>query len=156
MSNLASAKLFVRVAVLRRKVILRQSIRRAIAGALAVASFIVAAGFATYALFLTVRAPLGELGAVAAVAALYLVIAVGLLLYTLHEPVSPELDALAEMENAALETLFADNQGVIQSFAAAGHRIENLGNTVSLSLSVLSALRRLLSAKRGEKPQAPA
>jgi hypothetical protein len=154
MSNLASAKLFVRVAVLRRRAILRQSIGRAIAGALAVASFIVAAGFATYALFLAIRVPLGELGAVAAMAALYLVIALGLLVYTLREPASPELDALAEMESAALDTLLADSHGMIQSFTAAGHRMESLGNTVSLGLSVLSALRRLMSAKREEKSEA--
>jgi hypothetical protein len=152
MYNMSSTKLFVRIALLRRRALLRQYVRRAIAGALAVAALIVAAGLATYALFLAIRTPLGDLSAVAVIASLYAAIAAALLLFTLHEPASPELDALAEMEEAALESLLADNQGVVQSFAAAGHRIESLGNTLSLSLGALSALRRLLSAKKESAP----
>ena len=148
MYNPASTKLFVRIAVLRRRVLLRQYVQRAIAGALAVAALIVAAGLSTYAAFLAIGPSFGDLGAVISIAALYFVIALGLLLYTLHEPTSPELDALAEMEAAALDSLVADNQGLVQTFATAGHRMESLGNTLSLSFGALSALRRLLSAKK--------
>lgn len=148
MYNTASTKLFVRIAVLRRRILLRQYVGRAIAGALSVAALVVAAGFSTYAIFLAIRPPLGDVGAVLSIAALYGVIALGLILYTLHEPASPELDALAEMEAAALNSLVTDNQGIVQTFASAGHRIENLGNTLSLSFGALSALRRLLSAKK--------
>ncbi len=111
MSTLNSAKLYGRVALLRRQVLLRQIIRRAIAGALAVAAFVVTAGLATYALFLAIKVPLGGLGATLAIAGLYLVAAIILLAYTLREPHSPELQALDEMEAAALETIAAETQG---------------------------------------------
>jgi len=61
MSTLNSAKLYGRVALLRRQVLLRQIIRRAIAGALAVAAFVVTAGLATYALFLAIKGLRGNL-----------------------------------------------------------------------------------------------
>lgn len=148
MSTLDSAKLYGRVALLRRQVLLRQIIRRAIAGALAVAAFIVTAGLATYALFLAIRLPLGDLGATLAIAGLYLVAAVILLVYTLHEPRSPELLALEEMEAAALETITAETQGVIQMVNAAGQRIENLGSGFTLGIGLLSALRKLLLSRK--------
>ncbi len=148
MSALSSARLYGRVALLRRQVLLRQLIRRTIAGALSVAALIVSAGLATYALYLTIRAPLGDLGATLAVAALYLLVAVALLVYTLREPASPELEALAEMEAAALETITADTQGVVQVFSDAGHRIENLGSSLTLGIGILSALRKLLASRK--------
>jgi hypothetical protein len=78
---------------------------------------------------------------VAAIAGLRAVIAAVLLLASLREPESRELEPLAEIEEAALESVIADNRGVSQPFAAAGQRVESFGNTLSLSLSALSALR---------------
>lgn len=148
MSTLNSAKLYGRVALLRRQVLLRQLIRRAIAAALAVAAFVVTAGLATYALFLAIRVPIGDLGATLAIAGLYLVAALILLAYTLREPHSPELQALEEMEAAALDTITAETQGVVQMVNAAGHRIENLGSSLTLGVGILSALRRLLASRK--------
>jgi membrane protein implicated in regulation of membrane protease activity len=148
MSTLNSAKLYARVALLRRQVLLRQMIRRAIAGALAVAAFIVTAGFATYAMFLAIRVPLGDLSATLAIAGFYLVVALVLLAYTLREPHSPELEALSEMEATALETITADSQGVVQMMNAAGNRIENFGNSMALGVGILSVLRKLLSSRK--------
>lgn len=148
MSTFNSAKLYGRVALLRRQVLLRQLIRRAIAGALAVAAFIVAAALATYALFLVIRVPLGDVGATLSIGSLFFVSAALLLAYTLREPHSPELEALAEMEAAALETISADTQGVVHMFNAAGNRIESLGSSLTLGMGVLGALRKLLSSRR--------
>lgn len=148
MSTLNSAKLYGRVALLRRQVLLRQLIRRAIAGALAVAAFVVTAGLSTYALFLAIRPPLGDLGATLVVAGLYLVAALILLAYTLREPHSPELQALEEMEAAALETITAETQGLVQMVNAAGHRIENFGSSFTLGVGILSALRKLLASRK--------
>ncbi|WP_284215335.1 MULTISPECIES: hypothetical protein, partial [Alphaproteobacteria] len=147
MSTLNSAKLYGRVALLRRQVLLRQVIRRAIAGALAVAAFVVTTGLATYALFLAIRVPLGGLGATLAIAGLYLVAAVILLAYALREPHSPELQALEEMEVVALETIAAETQGVVQAVNTAGHRIENLASSFTLGIGLLSALRKLLVSR---------
>lgn len=148
MSALSSAKLYGRVALLRRQVLLRQLVRRTIAGALAVAALIVAAGLATYALFLTIRVPFGDLGATLAIAALYLAVAIILLVYTMRETTSPELEALSEMEAAALEEITADAQGAVEMFSATGHRIENLGSSVTLGIGILSALRKLLASRK--------
>lgn len=147
MSALNSAKLYGRVALLRRQVLVRQLIRRAIAGALAVVAFTVTAGLATYALFLAIRAPFGDINAALAVAGLYLVLALILLAYTLREPNSPELEALAEMEAAALETITAETQGVVQLVNDAGHRIEGLGSSLALGVGILGALRKLLASR---------
>jgi hypothetical protein len=148
MSALTSAKLYGRVALLRRQVLVRHLIHRVIAGALAVAAFIVAAGLATYALFLTIRVPLGDLGACLAVAALYLGVGVILLIITLRETSSPEQEALAELESVTLEAMMSDPQGAVQMMNAAGHRLETLGDSLSLGMGLLSALRKLRSARK--------
>lgn len=148
MSRLTSARLYGRIALLRRQVILQQMVRRAIAGALAVAAFIVTAGLLTYALFLAIRAPLGDLGATLAIAAIYLVVALVLLSYTLREPRSPELQALEEMEAAALETVTAESQDVMRLLNSAGQRVESLGSGLSLGVGILSALRKLLASRK--------
>ncbi|MBP2297242.1 hypothetical protein [Azospirillum rugosum] len=148
MSTLNSVKLYGRVALLRRQVLLQQLIRRAVAGALAVAAFVTAAGLGTYALFLGIVAPLGALGATLTIAALYLVCSLLLLAYTLRERRSPELQALEEMEAAALDTLTADTQGMAQIVQAAGHRVETLGSSLTLGIGIVSALRRLLASRK--------
>jgi len=143
MSTLQSAKLYGRVALLRRQVLVQQFVRRAIVGTLAVAAFIVAAGLATYALFLAIRVPLGDVGATLTIAGIYLVLALVLLAYTLHEP-----RALQEMEEAALETVAADTQGLVQLVNSAGHRIDDIGSGLTLGVGILSALRKLLASRK--------
>ena len=127
---------------------MRQAIGRAIAGALAVAALIVAAGLATYALYLAIRPLLGDLGAVLVVAGLYLAVAIILLVYTLHEPHSPELEALAEMEAAALETLTAESQDMLRFLSPAGHGFSNFGNTMSIAIAIIGALRKLIGSRK--------
>lgn len=148
MTTLGSAKLYARIALLRRQVLLRQLIWRIVASALAVASFVVAAGLATYALYLAIRSPLGELGATLTIAATYLAIGIAMLLHALREPVSAELEALAEMEVAALDAMMEDPQGVVRMLSTAGHQIESLGSSVRLGVGILTALRKLLVSRR--------
>ncbi|MGO3932430.1 hypothetical protein NP284_29480 [Rhodopseudomonas pseudopalustris] len=148
MTGMTSSKLYFKVALLRRRVLLRQIIKRTIAGSLAVAALIVAAGLLTYASFQALRVPLGEAVAASVIAGVYLVIGLGLLLYTLHEPSSPELDALSEMEAAALEAFGNDTQGLRSAISSSAHRIEDFGNAFSTSFAILSALRRILGAKK--------
>ena len=148
MTGMTSSKLYFRIALLRRRVLLRQAIKRAVAGALAVAALIVAAGLLTYASFQALRVPLGDVLAAVVIAGVYLVIGLGLLLYTLHEPSSPELDALSEMEAAALEAFGNDTQGLRSAISSSAHRIEDFGSAFSTSFAILSALRRILGAKK--------
>ncbi|MGE4404954.1 hypothetical protein [Pseudomonas sp.] len=148
MTTLDSAKLYGRIVLLRRQVLLRQLVRRSITAALAVEALIVTSGLATYALFLAIKGPLGDLGATLAIAALYLVAALALTGYALYEPHSPELEALAEMEAAALEAVTTDTQGIVQLATIAGHRIENLGSSLTLGVGVLGSLRKLLASRK--------
>lgn len=148
MSTLSSARLYARIALLRRRVLLRQTLRQVIAGALAVIALVVAAGLATFALYLAIRVPLGELGATLVIAAGYAVIALALLIYAFHDPASPELEALAEMEAAALEAVTAETRGVADLVGAAGDRIESLGSSVALGVGLLSALRKVLAKRK--------
>ncbi len=69
MSGIVSAKLFAQVAILRRRILLRQMIMRALAGLLGAAALLVTAGFSTYAVYLAIRPSLGELNSVLALAA---------------------------------------------------------------------------------------
>lgn len=148
MSTFASAKLYVRVALLRRQLLIQIIIRRAIAGALAVAAFVVAAGLATVALFLAIRGPLGDAPAALVIAGIYCLAASALLVYALRDPASPELTALSEMESAALETVAAETQGLSQVVGVAGQRMNDIGGTLTLGLGVLSALRKILAGRK--------
>lgn len=57
--------------------------------------------------------------------------------YAMHESTSPELDALAEMEATALDAATAETQGIMQAVGAAGHRIETLGDSITLGIVCL-------------------
>lgn len=52
------------------------------------------------------------------------------------------------MEVAALEVAMADTQEIVQIFSVAGHRIENLGSSITLSVGILSALREMLASRK--------
>lgn len=151
MSGIVSAKLFAQVAILRRRILLRQMIVRALAGLLGAAALLVTAALATYAGYLAIRPMLGELNSVLVLAAGYLVIAITLIAFTLHEPASPELDALSEIEAAALEATMNENRDVLDAFTGVGSRLHDIGSTVTLGLGVLSTLRKLLAATATRK-----
>lgn len=147
MSGMTSAKLYVQVAILRHRVLLHQAIRRALAGALAVVSFVVATGLSTYVFYLSISPRFGELLSVLVIAAIYLALAIILVFYTFHEPKSAELDALTDMEAATLEAALMENRDIIHALGVTGRRIQDVGNTVALSLGVLSSLRKLMASK---------
>ncbi|PPB80975.1 hypothetical protein LV82_01708 [Albidovulum inexpectatum] len=149
MSTLESVKLYGRVTLLRRRVLLQQLVRRAMAAAIAVLAFVAAIGMATFALFVAIAPSLGTVGASLTIAAIYLALAILLLLYSLREPNSAELQALEEAEAAALEMLAHDAQEVVQVASAASHRISDLGSNLGMAVAILTALRRLLGARRG-------
>ncbi len=145
MTGFESTKFYARVALMRRRLLLRQMIRRALAGTLAVAALIVAASFATRTLYLALLAPLGELGATGVLAGGYLVLAVGLLLFALSEPGSAEMTALTEMEEIARARALAETQGTV---AGVEGRIESLGSSISVGLGLLGMLRRIMARKK--------
>jgi hypothetical protein len=69
----------------------------------------------------------------------------------MHESTSPELDALAEMQATALDAATAETQGIMQAVGAAGHRIETLGDSITLGIV---CLRRCESCWRRGRPDA--
>lgn len=149
MSTLESVKLYGRVTLLRRRVLLQQLVRRAMAAAIAVLAFVAAIGMATFALFVAIAPAMGTVWASLTIAAIYLALAILLLLYGLREPNSAELQALEEAEAAALDMLAHDAQEIVQVASSAGHRISDLGSNLGMAVAVLTALRRLLAARKG-------
>ena len=87
-------------------------------------------------------------GATLVIAAVYFAAAIILLAYAMHESTSPELDALAEMQATALDAATAETQGIMQAVGAAGHRIETLGDSITLGIGVSATLRKLLASRK--------
>lgn len=141
MTTVESARIYARIALLRRKVLLQTALRRAVAGLFAAIALIVAVGFGTRVAYLALLPQLGELGATAAVGGGYLVIALILAAVALREPASPELDALRAMEDEA-------RAKAVIAARSVGARAEFLTGNVLTGINLISLLRRLLRRKR--------
>lgn len=140
MTTVELARLYARIALLRRKVLLRVALRRAVAGVFAALALIVALGFGTRAAYLALLPHLGELGATAAVGGGYLVVALILAAIAAREPASPELVALGAMEEEAKAKAMMAAKGV-------GARAELLTGNVLTGVNLIGLLRRLFRRK---------
>lgn len=140
MTTVETARLYARIALLRRKALLRHALRRAAAGILALAALVVAAGFGTKVAWLALLPRLGELGATAVIGGGYLLVAVILAIIALREPRSAELAALEQMEaEAGVKAEIA--------FKRIGLQAETLTGNVLTGISLVRLLRRLLGRK---------
>lgn len=141
MTTVESARIYARIALLRRRVLLQLALRRVLAGLIAAAATLVAAGFGTRVLYLALLPRLGELGATAAVGGGYLLIALIFGVLALREPASPELKALDLMEAEA-------KQKAVLAVNGLGMRADGLTRSVLTGLSLFNLLRRFL--RRGD------
>ncbi len=140
-----NAQLFARLAVLRRRILFRYAASRIVGGVLAILFLLVGVALLNVALFLGLRGPLGEIGAVLIVSAGHLVAGAIALAITLREPSSPELEALAEAEAAAFQSVSADTSGIVESLASVGERLGRVGSNASLAIAAISSLHAMLS-----------
>ena len=152
-SMTTTAKLYAHVAMLRRRVLLKHSVNRALLAVFAAMLLLVGIALLNVALFLALRGPFGDIGSVLVVAVTHLLIGAAALFVTLQEPTSPELDALAAAETAAFEAMSKDMSGTIDGLVAAGDRLQHLANTASLSLAAASGIRSLVSGSNGHAPE---
>jgi hypothetical protein len=151
MASLATnTQLYAHLAVLRRRVLFRHYAAHAALGTLAVLMLLIGIALLNVALFLSLRQTWGDIPAVLVVAVVHLGLGGVMLVFTTREPASPELDALADAEAAALSAVNADTRSVVDGVSAAGERLGRLSSDVSLGIAALSGLQSLLS--RQEKP----
>lgn len=133
-----SARLYARVAVLRRKVLLRHAVKRAVAGGVAVFAGLVALGFGTRVAYLALLPRFGDLCATAIVGGGYLVVASGCAIFALREPRSEELAALERMEIEAKVRA----RDAVDAIRLAGAQAEGAASKAMMVLGVINALRR--------------
>lgn len=146
MSNISTnAQLYARLAVLRRRILFRYAASRVVVGILAILFLLVGVALLNVALFLGLRGSLGEIGAVLAIAAVHLVAGAIALVFTLREPASQELEALAEAEAAAFQSVSADTSGLVESLTSVGEHLGRVGSNASLAIAAFSSLQSLLS-----------
>jgi hypothetical protein len=149
----ASARLYAHVAFLRHRILLQHAANRAAVTALAILFILVGFGLLNVALFLYLRTPLGETGAVLVVAIVHLFAGGLALALSWHSHDSPELAALAETEVAALNELDSEASGAVESFEAIRHRLTHIGHNAAAAMTAVSSLQSLLSRTASQAPE---
>jgi hypothetical protein len=140
-----SARLYTHVAFLRHRILLQHSVDRAAIAALAVLLILVDFALRNAALFLYLRTALSDIGAVLVVAFIHLVIGGLALLLIWQEHESPELEALAESEAAALKEFDNEATSAVERLEAVGQRLTHIGSNVAVAMTAISGLQALLA-----------
>jgi hypothetical protein len=148
-----TAKLYLRVAGLRRRLLIRYAAQRLALGALAAIVLLVGLGLLNVALFLWLREAYGDLGAVLIVATLHAFAGVILAVLALQAPSSRELGALEEAEAAALDAVTTEVEGITQKLNAFEARLESIGSHLALVPTAISTLSGLLSRSKPDNEQ---
>ena len=146
MRNLpTTAKLYLKVASLRRRLLIRYAAQRLALGVLAAIVLLVGLGLLNVALFLWLRDAYGDLGAVLIVAGLHAIAGAILAVLALRGPSSRELGALEEAEAAALDAMTAEVEGITEKLNTFEARLETIGGHLALVPAAISTLSGLLS-----------
>ena len=145
-----TAKLYLKVAGLRRRLMLRYAAQRLALGVLAAIVLLVGLGLLNVALFLWLRESMSDLGAVLIVAALHGIGGGILAVLALRGPSSRELAALEEAEAAAFDAVSAEIEGISQKLSAFEARLEGIASHLALVPTALSAVSGLIG-RAGEK-----
>lgn len=143
-TTLDAARVYARIAVLRRKLLLRQAAQRAVAGIVALVALLIAMGFGTRALYLALVPELGELGATSVIGGFWLVVALALGAYAASTPRSEELAELEQMERQAR----IRTENAIGAMRAVGAQAETLTGRAIMLFGVVNALRRMLRRRK--------
>ena len=157
MSNMATtAQLYTRVALLRRRVLFQHVLHRAVLEVLAaLLLLLVGIGLLNFAIYLALRQPLGDIGAVLVVAALHFAIGGVALAFALRDPVSSELEALSEAEAAAFDALSQDASGIVNSVTTIGDRLQQFCTEASLAMGAVAGLRKSMIRANAKAEMGP-
>ena len=145
-----TAKLYLKVAGLRRRLMIRYAARRLALGILAAIVLLVGLGLLNVALFLWLRDYMSDLGAVLVVAALHGMAGAILAMLALRGPNSREMAALEDAEAAAFDAVSAEIEGISQKLSAFEARLESIGTHLALVPTALSAVSGLIG-RQAEK-----
>ena len=102
--------------------------------------------------FLTLRATLGDVGALGVMCAGHFAAAAVVLAIALREPKSRELDALVEAEHSALRAVNSEAGAILSAIKSIESRLESLGANVALAVGALSMLSSMTKASEGQRP----
>ena len=146
-----SARLYARVAFLRHRILMQHAVNRAAIIALGILLILVGVALLNAALFLYVRTFLGDIGAVLVVASVHLAIGALALLVSWQEHETPELEALAESEAAALKEFDTEATNAVENLETVGHRLAHIGSNVTVAMTAISGLQALLARTADRK-----
>ncbi len=149
-----TAKLYLKVAGLRRRLMIRYAAQRLALGVLAAIVLLVGLGLLNVALFLWLRESMSDLGAVLVVAALHAIGGGILAILALRGPSSREMAALEEAEAAAFDAVSAEIEGISQKLNAFEARLETIGSHLALVPAALSAASGLLGRSKPDDDKA--
>jgi hypothetical protein len=142
-----TASVYAQVALLRRRVLFRHATVHALLAATAMFLLITGCVLLSAALFLALRQPLGDIGAMVAVAVLYFASGSIALTLALREPTSPELAALATAEVVAFDAVTAEATAILTTVRAVEAKLERVISSLTLGERAKTLLERVLKAR---------
>ncbi len=143
----SSARLFGKIALLRRRILFQQATSRAVAGGIGVVSLLIGIALLNVALYLYLRDQFGEQISMLIIAGIHLGLAAIGLVVAFRDHHTPALDALAEAEAAAMEMLGDETADITHAVTALSNRVQGIGGNLSIALAALSGLRALTRRK---------
>jgi hypothetical protein len=147
-----SARLYLRVATLRRQIMARDIARRALFGGIALGSALIALGLFSVALYLWLSTLIGQIGAVLVLAGLHVLVALVLAVVATRQADSPEMMALQEAEEAAFDAMTADAPSLSDIPGGVARLIGGANGNVGLALSAATTLLGIVRKMRGNSP----
>lgn len=150
----ATAKLYLKVAGLRRRLMIRYAAQRLAFGVMAAIVLLVGLGLLNVALFLWLRESMSDLGAVLIVAALHAIAGGVLAILALRGPSSREMAALEDAESAAFDAVSAEVDAIGQKISAFEQRLETISSHLALVPTAISAVSGLLGRSQQDDDKA--
>lgn len=139
-----TAALYGRVALQRRRALLRYTTVRAALAIAAALLLLTGIALANAVAFLLLRPHLGDIGAICVLCGAHFLAGGLALALALKEPYSPELAALADAESAAYDAVSAEASAIVTVLRSVESKLEVVGSNLALGLDVFSALKAKL------------
>jgi hypothetical protein len=149
MSTLGTTtRLYLRVAYLRRRVLLQEAVARTALAIVAGILLVVGIGLIDLAAFVALRERIGEVSAALVIGALHILAAAAIAALAFRDHTSRESAALAEAESAALDAVAAEAEGLVQGLAKVERAVERIGGNIATGMAAVSALTSLVGRSR--------
>jgi hypothetical protein len=148
-----SAKLYLKIATLRRQIIARDIAQRVLFGGIALGSALIGLALLSVALYLWLETLIGQIGSVLVLAGLHGLVALVLAIIATRQADSPEMMALTEAEEAAFDAMSQDTTGLTDLPGNIARVMGGGQGNFGLALSAATALMGIVQKMRS-KPTA--